>query len=188
MSVEWLPPESLSSAEQVVVKRLKRTGRLFAFLRKVRSSLFNAAFQSELMAMYSDMPRGTPPRPPALLAMATLLQAYEGASDAVAVQNAVLDRRWQLVLNSLGQDTAPFSQGALVDFRHRLIAHDMDRRLLERTVTLARETGGFSDKALRVALDSAPLAGAGMVEDTFNLIGHAMEIVVDCASKAAAMS
>src|SRR5690606_29591969 len=69
-----------------------------------------------------------------------------------------------------------------------LIEHDMDRRLLERTVELARSTGEFGHKALRVALDSAPLAGAGRVEDTFNLIGHAMEVVVECAAIVAELS
>src|SRR5262249_7308813 len=64
----------------------------------------------------------------------------------------------------------------------RLIAHDLDRRLLERTVALAKTTGDFGDKALRVALDSSPLWGAGRVEDTFNLLGHALEVIVDCAA------
>ncbi len=185
MSVMWSPPEALSKAEQVVAKRLKRAGKLFVFFRTHRSALFDEPFQLELMAMYSDMPRGTPPKPPALLAMATLLQAYEGASDADAVENAVFDRRWQMVLDCVGDDNPPFSQGALVDFRRRLIEHDMDRRLLERTVEVARETGGFGYKHLKVALDSAPLAGAGRVEDTFNLIGHALDIVVRCAASVA---
>ena len=48
----------------------------------------------------------------------------------------------------------------------------MDKRLVERTVELARETQDFGHSALRVALDSAPLWGAGRVEDTFNLLGQ----------------
>lgn len=51
------------------MKRLTRTGRLFAFLRTHRHELFDDAFQDELAAMYSDVPRGTPPKRPALLAM-----------------------------------------------------------------------------------------------------------------------
>jgi hypothetical protein len=155
---------------------------LFAFLRRHRHELFDEAFQSELSAMYSDMPRGTPPKPPALLAMATLLQASEQKSDAAAVEEAVFDRRWQMVLGCLGADTPIFSQGVLVDFRRRLVEHDMDRRLLERTVELARTTKAFGHKQLRIALDSSPLWGAGRVEDTFNLLGHAMEVLVDCAA------
>lgn len=182
MSVTWNPDVELSDAERMIAKRLKRVGKLFVFLREHRHTLFDEAFQNELMGMYSDMPRGTKPRPPALLAMATLLQAYEGASDAAAVENAVFDRRWQMVLGCMGEERPPFSQGALVDFRRRLIEHDMDRRLLERTVEVARTTGGFGHKALKVALDSAPLEGAGRVEDTFNLIGHALDILVRCAA------
>ena len=37
-----------------------------------------------------------------------------------------------------------------------------------------REQGGFGARALRAALDSSPLWGAGRVEDTFNLMGHAL--------------
>ena len=178
----WDVPVELVPAEALIAKRLTRTGKLFVFLRRFRHRLFDSAFQAELASMYSDRPRGTPPLPPAMLAMATLLQAYEQASDAVAVENAVFDRRWQMVLNNLGTDVPPFSQGVLVDFRSRLLEHDMDRRLLERTVELAKETGAFGHKALRVALDSAPLWGAGRVEDTFNLIGHAMSVVVRCTA------
>lgn len=121
--------------------------------------------------MYSDLPRGNPPKPPALLAMVTLLQAYERKSDASAVEEAVFDRRWQMVLNCIGTDEPIFSQGVLVDFRRRLIKHNLDRRLLDRIVEMARAKGTFGDKALRIALDSSPLWGAGRVEDTFNCSG-----------------
>jgi len=110
------------------------------------------------------------------MAMALLLQAYSDVSDAEAVEAAACDVRWQLCLDTLG-DEPPFSQGALFDFRERLMKHDLDRRLLERTVELARESGAFDwkkvPKKLRVAVDSSPLRGAGRVEDTINLLAHA---------------
>jgi hypothetical protein len=59
------------------------------------------------------------------------------------VELAVMDARWQMVLDCLGSEKPPFSQGALQAFRERLIASDMDRRLLERTVALAKETREF---------------------------------------------
>lgn len=71
----------------------------------------------------------------------------------------------------------------LVEFRRRLIEHDLDRRLLERTIELARTKGAFGSSALRVALDSSPLWGAGRVEDTFNLIEHALRVVVRCTAQ-----
>jgi IS5 family transposase len=92
-----------------------------------------------------------------------------------------------MTLDRLGADTPAFSQGALVDFRDRLIRADMDRRLLERTVELARETAGFDwrklPRSLRVAVDSSPFEGAGRVEDTFNLLGHAARKLVRCVAR-----
>ena len=85
-----------------------------------------------------------------------------------------MDRRWQLVLDCLDADRPPFAKGTLVGFRGRLIAADLDRRLIERTVALAARTKGFGARALRAALDSSPLWGAGRVEDTINLMGHAL--------------
>lgn len=182
-ALRWSFPIELSRREEMFCRRLKRTGRLFAFLRRHRHELFDEAFQQELAQMYSDSPRGTAAIAPALLAMVTLLQAYEQKSDAAAVEQAVFDGRWQMVLDCVGANQPSFSQGVLVDFRRRLVAHDMDRRLLQRTVELAQKTGEFGAKQLKVALDSAPLWGAGRVEDTFNLIGHAMEVVAQCVAK-----
>jgi hypothetical protein len=94
-----------------------------------------------------------------------------------------VDLRWQLVLGCLGAEHAPFSQGALVAFRERLIAHDLDKRLLDKTVALAKTRGGFGWQHLRAALDSSPLLGAGRIEDTWNLIGRGLATVVTCAAQ-----
>lgn len=115
--------------------------------------------------------------------MGVLLQAYDQVGDAEAVITARVDQRWQLVLGTLGVSKAPFSHGALVKFRARMIAHDLDQKLLDRTVALAKRTGRFGWPALRAALDSSPLVGAGRVEDTWNLIGRAWRTVATCAAK-----
>jgi Transposase DDE domain/Transposase domain (DUF772) len=182
----WTPPEAVSRQEQFLLKRLERNRKLFGFLRLHRHELFDEGFQAELASMYRASGAGKDPKPPAMLAMALLLQAYVGASDADAVELTVVDLRWQMVLDCLGSQEPAFSQGTLFDFRERLIAHDMDRRLLERTRELAHRTKGFDakklPKTLRIAIDSAPLEGAGRVEDTFNLLGHAARKVVECAA------
>ena len=179
--IRWSVPSELSPEETRLAARLHRSGKFYAFLRTIRSELFDEAFQAELAAVYE--PRGTQPRPPALLAMVLLLQAYEQVSDAEAVENATVDLRWQLVLGCLGAEHAPFSQGALVAFRERLIAHDLDKCLLDKTVALAKTRGGFGWQHLRAALDSSPLLGAGRIEDTWNLIGRALATVVTCAAQ-----
>jgi len=180
--IRWSPPVELSAGEEQICKRCKRVGRMYAFLRRHRHELFDDAFQAELTVMYKDSPLGAPTHPPAMLGLVILLQALTGLSDAAAVEAAVFDLRWRMVLDCADVEGAPFSQGSLVDFRARLLEHGLHLRLVERSVQLARETRGFGAAQLRVALDSAPLWGCGRVEDTFNLIGHALEIVLRCVS------
>jgi Transposase DDE domain/Transposase domain (DUF772) len=179
--IRWQVPTELSPEETRVAALLHRSGKFYVFLRSVRAELFDDAFQTELAAAYQ--PRGTAPLPAALLAMVTVLQAYDQVSDADAVVAARMDRRWQLVLGNLDTTAPLFSQGALVKFRERMIAHELDRHLLDRTVALAKATGRFGWQALRAALDSSPLVGRGRVEDTWNLLGRALRTVVTCAAK-----
>jgi hypothetical protein len=169
----WQPPIDLSPSEQAISKRIKRA-KLFIFLREHRHELFDAAFQQELAALYQPSQRGQPPIAPALLAEASLVQAYTGASDDEVIEAMTMDRRWQLVLDCLDAQEPPFSKGTLIAFRKRLIEANLDRRLIERTIELAQTTRGFGTGPLRAALDSSPLWGASRVEDTYNLLGHAL--------------
>ena len=178
----WRPPVALSSCEQIIITQIKRA-KLFVFLRHHRHELFDEAFQEELAALYAPSHRGHPPISPAQLALATLLQAYTGVSDDEVIEVTLMDRRWQLVLDCLDADRAPFSKGTFVAFRKRLIDAQMDRRLVERTIELAGSTQEFGSRALRAALDSSPLWGAGRVEDTFNLIGHALKKALRLVAK-----
>jgi hypothetical protein len=178
--MRWSPQRT--PEEKKVASKLRAASRFYRFLWEIREELFEPEFQDELAGSYR--PRGQDPCPPAQLAMVMLLQRYDGLSDADAVDAAENDRRWKLVLGTLGQEQAPFGQGTLVRFRMRAIANDLDKRLVDRTVELAKKTGGFGWKQLRVALDSSPLHGAGRVEDTWNLIGRAMAKVVHAVSLA----
>jgi hypothetical protein len=169
----WHPPVSPSAAEQIIIKRIRRA-KLFVFLREQRHDLFNDTFQGELATLYRDSALGQPPIPPAQLALATILQAYTGVSDDEVIEATTMDRRWQLVLDCLDCPEPPFSKGTLVGFRQRLIAQHLDRRLIERTIELATQTGALGPRQLRAALDSSPLWGASRVEDTYNLLSHAL--------------
>lgn len=171
-----------NAREKAVADGLRRASKFFVFLWSIREELFADAFQDELIAAYD--PRGQEPCPPAILCMANLLQRYTGISDADAVDAAENDRRWQLVLGTLGKKKAPFGQGTLVRFRDRSIGHDLDQKLVDRTVTLAKKSKKFDWRKLRVIFDSSPLEGAGRVEDTWNLIGRAMSKVVGAVAKA----
>src|SRR6266704_3660261 len=158
----WRPPVEPSSAEQAVIKAVRRA-KLFVFLRQHRHELFDEQFQAELAETYVDSPKGQPPVPPARLALATILQAYAKVSDDEVIEATVMDRRWQLVLDCLGAEEPPFSKGTLVGFRKRLIEKDLDRRLIERTVEQAAGTAAVAALAgvpqlaassLKAALDA----------------------------------
>lgn len=186
MAQRWEPRDELTAQEKILLKTVEKTKKLFGFLRLHRGEIFDEAFQDELAAVYRSTGAGKPAHPPALMAMVVLLQAYTGSSDAEAVQQCVVDLRWQMVLDCLGATKPLFSQGALHDFRQRLIKHDLDRRLLERTAELATRSRAFDakklPKTLRLAIDSKPLQGAARVEDTINLLGHAARQVVRCVA------
>ncbi len=169
----WYPPIELSSAEEKVVSRIKRA-KLFTFVRHNRHEIFDDGFQKELVTLFKDSSVGQPPVYPAQLALATIMQAYTNVSDDEVIEVLLMDRRWQLVLDCLDCEQAPFGKGTFVRFRAMLIAKDFDRRLIERTLEIAQLRGGFSARSLRAALDSSPLWGAARVEDTDNLLGHAL--------------
>lgn len=180
---DWIYPIELSKKEEKICSKLKQNGKLFIFLRKYRHLIFTDDINQKLLSMYANYPRGKPLISPTLLAMVIILQAYNQLSDSSAVLETIFDQRWQMVLGCLRTEETIFSQGTLCDFRHRLVKHNLDTMLLEQTVEVAKQVGEFCYKQLRIALDSAPLEGAGRVEDTFNLIGHALELVVDCAAQ-----
>ena len=95
----WKPRVELTPKEEFIMKRLNRARALFGFLRPKRHVLFDDAFQEQLEGMYRQTGAGEAPHAPAMLCMVVLLQGYVGASDAEAVEMAVMDRRWQLVLD-----------------------------------------------------------------------------------------
>ena len=167
----WEPPVEASPGEQAVLKRIKRA-KLFVYLREQRHEIFSEEFQEELATIHMDSVVGQPPIPPAQLALAVILQAYTGVSDDEVIEATVMDRRWQLVLDCLDCEQPPFSKGTLVGFRKALIEHNLDARLVDRTVEIAQKRGTFGRRKLRAALDSSPLWGAGRVEESWKTIHY----------------
>ena len=103
----WTPPVAPTRQEQFILKRLGRVRKLLGFLRLHRHELFDDAFQDELAAMYRTTGAGKEARPPAMMAMATLVQGYLGISDAEMIELTVLDLRVQMVLGCLGAEEPP---------------------------------------------------------------------------------
>lgn len=161
----WCPPIELSAAEQSIIKRIRRA-RVFVFLRQHRHEVFDNTFQHKLAGLYQESLRGQPPVPPALLALATILQAYTGVPDDEVIEACIMDRRWQLVLDCVDTEKPPFSKGTLVSFRKRLIEANIAQSLVERIVEVARKTGAFGGASLLAALDNSPLWRATPADET----------------------
>jgi hypothetical protein len=125
---------------------------------------------------------GRPSTPPGLLAMARLLQHYEGISDAEVIERCRFDLRWKLALDlDATSIDAPFVKSTFQAFRARLTLHIKEGLAFEKSVRAAREAG-LLPKQLRVALDSSPIRGRGAVKDTFNLLSDAIVAVIRAAA------
>lgn len=68
----WSPSEIVSRQEKFILGRLKRNGKMFAFLRHHRRQLCDEGFQAALDTMYRDTGAGKDALPPALMAMVVL--------------------------------------------------------------------------------------------------------------------
>ena len=98
-----------------------QTGQAVCLVAGAPSRAVRRRFQAELAGMYADKAVGQPPVPPAQLGLATILQAYTGASDDEVVEATVMDRRWQLVLDCMDRRWRRSRRRRWSAFRVRLI-------------------------------------------------------------------
>src|ERR1700675_2248695 len=109
----WTPPVAPTRQEQFLLKRLGRVRKLLGFLRLHRHELFDDAFQNELAAGYRTTGAGKEARPPAMMAMATLVRGCVGISGGERFGLGVVDWGVEVVGGFLAAEPPPFSQGAL---------------------------------------------------------------------------
>jgi len=126
--------------------------------------------------------------PPSLLAMALLLQTYDGVSDAEAKQRADFDLRWKVALG-VAIEERPFAKSTRQLFRAQLVIHGEAQSIFRQSLQYARTQGYLGGRKMRVALDTTAIFGRGAVEDTYNLIGHGVrhlcEVLAERAGEAA---
>ncbi len=135
-------------------------------------------FKDEDFAGAYCLDNGRPSVPPTMLAIARLLQHYDGISDAEVVERCRFDMRYKVALDLDAHSIeAPFAKSTFQAFRARLTLHAKEGFAFEQSVRLARESGMLPEK-LRVALDSSPVRGKGAVKDTFNLLSDAIKAVI----------
>lgn len=143
-------PPALTEQERRIVEQFGERSKYYRFLLEVRAEQIDPRFRQVLMRAYSNVARGRTRVEPEVLALAMLMQAYAGASDAETVERAKYDLRWRLVLGAgLVPESSLFAQKTLVFFRRRLIAHGLDGALIARAARLSDETGLFAGSAIR---------------------------------------
>jgi transposase len=132
-------------------------------------------FRDEAFAGLYVLDNGRPSVPPSLLAVALVLQTYDGVSDDEAKQRADYDLRWKVALG-VELDARPFAKSTLQEFRAQLIVHEQAAAIFRTSLELAKRRGKFRTKdgekrKLKVALDTTNILGRGAVKDTYNLLG-----------------
>jgi transposase len=132
-------------------------------------------FQDEEFAGLYVLDNGRPSVPPSLLAVALVLQTYDGVSDEEAKQRADYDLRWKVALG-VELDARPFAKSTLQEFRAQLIVHREQAAIFQQSLELAKRRGKLRTKTgekrkLKVALDTTNILGRGAVKDTYNLLG-----------------
>src|SRR3954453_5410672 len=143
----------------------------YGWLRGQRGELF----RDEQFAGLYVLDNGRPSVPPSLLAVALVLQTYDGVSDEEAKQRADYDLRWKVALG-VELDARPFAKSTLQEFRAQLIVHEEQAAIFRTSLELAKRRGKFRSKTgerrkLKVALDTTNILGRGAVKDTYNLLG-----------------
>ncbi len=151
--------QRFENAREILGDRLKE-GSIYRLLADHGQQLFGDDYFADL---YSESVRGRPTIVARVMATVMLLQAFEGLSDAEAVDRLSFDLRWQA---AAGVDAGyvGFHPTSLVGQRNRLRASDRPRRLFEDTKVVAKEAGAMKGRA-RV-LDSTPLHDAVATQDT----------------------
>jgi transposase len=143
----------------------------YGWLASQRGELFR---DEEYAGLYV-LDNGRPSVPPSLLAVALVLQTYDGVSDDEAKQRADYDLRWKVALG-VELDARPFAKSTLQEFRAQLIVHEEQAAIFQQSLELAKRRGKFRTKTgekrkLKVALDTTNILGRGAVKDTYNLLG-----------------
>ena len=142
-----------------------------------------ALFPEDAFAdLYADR-IGRPSVPPAELALLLLLQYHARVSDEEAIERSAYDLRWCAVLRRPA-GTPLCARTTLILFRTRLALHNAADRLLDRTLQHAQEAGLLPAGVIRVLLDTKPVLGRGLVEDTYNLLARSMDRLLRALAEA----
>jgi len=145
----------------------------YGFLARHEPELFR---DDDFSSLYTTN-NGRTSVPPSILAKALLLQSHDRVSDEEAADRARFDIRWKVALG-IGIDDAPFVKSTLQSFHARLVLHQAEQAIFQRSIDAAKGSGLLASRKLKVALDTTPIFGKGAVKDTYNLLADGIRQLV----------
>ncbi len=112
--------------------------------------------------------KGRPSVPPSVMVRAMLCATHDRTSDAETSRRTRVDSDWKA---AMGVDDFFEGIGATTFslMRARMVAHDADGALFEKTLRRAVDAGIFKGP-LTAVIDSSPVHGAGAVASTYELV------------------
>ena len=112
--------------------------------------------------------KGRPSVPPSVMVRAMLCATHDRTSDAETSRRTRVDSDWKA---AMGVDDFFEGIGATTFslMRARMVAHDADGALFEKTLRRAVDAGIFKGP-LTAIIDSSPVHGAGAVASTYELV------------------
>jgi Transposase DDE domain/Transposase domain (DUF772) len=163
------PQDKLFAADHVYLDFVGRD-TLYGYMAQNREQLFR---DEDFAALYCP-DNGRQSVPPSLAVSLLFLRAYEGVSFAEAVERTKYDLRWKVALG-LEMEEVPMQKSALQEFEAKLVLHEMEEPILQKSIAEARRAGYLKNHKIRVALDTTPILGKGAVQDTYNLLAEGIE-------------
>ena len=129
--------------------------------------------------LYSER-KGRPSIPPSVMVRAMLCATHDHiTSDAETSRRTRVDADWKAAMG-VDDDFTGIGATTFSLMRSRMVVHDADATLFERTLEKAVEVGIFKGK-LTAIIDSSPVHGAGAVADTYELVRGFLRQVVRAA-------
>lgn len=124
---------------------------------------------------------GRPSIPPSVMMRAVLCATHDHTSDAETSRRTRVDADWKAAMG-VDDDFTGIGATTFSLFRARLVLHDAEKAVFEKTVERAVDEGVLRGRVTAI-IDSSPVAGAGAVADTYELVRGFVEKTAKAAGK-----
>ncbi|MFN2507108.1 MAG: IS1182 family transposase [Acidimicrobiales bacterium] len=125
--------------------------------------------------------KGRPSIPPSVMARAMLCATHDRTSDAETSRRTRVDADWKAAMG-VDDEFTGIAPRTFSLMRSRMVVHDADAELFEKTLEKAVAAGILKGK-LTAIIDSSPVHGAGAVASTYELVRGFMRQVVRAAGE-----